>query len=167
MWLIPAAGVIACAAIINAARGGRYAIVSELPGHTRLWAALAFGLLALAWTLDPMKAAKWAGCYLFWAFLPWGRWFDLNHATTLPDRAPSWFERAVEKASGGDDNIAFAIRNALALLPAAILLSPFILALVAVQHGSYALGWAITKSRAIEAAEYFTGLGWGLALILL
>ncbi len=163
MWVLALIG----AAAVNAARGGRYAFVNRLPGHTRLYAALAFALLALAVTRDPARAALWGGCYLFWAVLPWGRWFDLNHATTLPDRAPSWFEKAVEKASGGDDNIAFAIRNALALLPAAILLSPFILALVAVQHGSCALGWAITKSRAIEAAEYFTGLGWGLALILL
>lgn len=159
--------VLIVASILNAARGGRYAVISQLPGHTRLWASLGFGLLALAWTLDPLKSLTWAGCYLFWAFLPWGRWFDLGHSPTLPDRPASWFEKAIEKVAGDDDHLAFALRNAVGLIPAAVLISPFIFALVAWQHASYAFAWFIAYRRAIEVAEYLTGLAWGAALVLL
>ena len=163
MWIFALVG----AALINAARGGRFAVVSALPGHTRLYASLAFALLALAWTRNPLAAITWGGCFLFWSWLPWGRWFDLNHSSTLPDRPPSWFECGVEAIAHDNDAAAFAIRNAVALLPAAILISPFILALVALQHASYAVGWALAPRRAIEAAEYLTGLAWGAALLLL
>ncbi len=163
MWII----WIVLASMINAARGGRYAIVNGLPGHTRLYASLAFACLALAVLHDPMQAATWGGCFLIWAWLPWGRWYDLNHSGTLPGRPANWFERGVEAIAGSDDGIAFAVRNAIALVPAAILISPFMLLLVAAQHVSYALGWWLRPRAPIAAAEYLTGCAWGVALVLI
>lgn len=168
IWI--AALAFACA--INAARGGRFPVINDLPGHTRLWATLAFVLLtgAVTWWRDAHWSTSliWGACYLAWAQLPWGRWFDLNHGS-LPDavpRPPSAFERFVERIAP-EDHSAFALRNAIGLIPAAVLISPFMLVLVAAQHAAYWIGWKASKTQPIAIAEYITGVAWGVAIMVL
>ena len=79
---------------LNRARGGGLG-ASALPGHPRLWVSTLLGL-AVAALIDPSTGAAVAASYLMWAWLPWGRWFDLGRSPKDPARSPSALTRAID-----------------------------------------------------------------------
>lgn len=150
-------------AVLNRVRGGGLG-GALLPGHPRLWVAPAIGVASLL-VGSPLQAVLVAACYLFWAWLPWGRWYDLGRLPP-PDRAPSWFERRLEELP--NDHARFAARNFAACLPAAVLVSPLFLLLPLAQAGAYELGWVWWETDGISpipVAELVTGAAWGVLII--
>lgn len=149
---------------LNRARGGGFG-ASALPGHPRLWVSTLLGL-AVAALIDPSTGAAVAASYLMWAWLPWGRWFDLGRSPKDPARSPSAFERAIEELFPGD-HIRFTVRNLIALMPAAILLGWWFLLIAPAQTLAYEAGWRVRPANPIGPAEIATGMLWGCALLLL
>lgn len=164
--LVFAAPIILAAAILNRVRGGGF-FGDRLPGHPRFYVAAAMGLLtppSLPWQYMPIVA----GCFLFWSWLPWGRWFDLgrlNPEILNGIRERTWFERAIEGVVGRSDHVCFAVRNLIAIIPAAIFISPIFMFLPAVQSAAYEIGWRYAPDRPIEIGELITGAAWGLLLV--
>lgn len=151
-----------CAAINHARGGGLWA--DRLPGHPRYYAAAAVALLTLV-TASPVVAIKVGVCFLLWSWLPWGRWYDLGRITDdWPARPPNRFERVVTDFARGNDHIAFLARNAIGLLPAAILVSPLFMFLSFVQVAAYEAGWRLTPKTPIRTGELLTGFGWGVMI---
>jgi hypothetical protein len=162
IWL---AALVIGGAAINRVRGGGCPFFSKLPGHTRLYAAAMLGLLALP--AGPIDAALVALCYLAWATLPWGHWYDLGALEGYPNRPLSPFEAIISRVAGGDDATAFTIRNVLGMLPAAVLLNPLFLILPAFQLAAYGAGWKMAPTGPIRVAEYLTGAIWGVFIWIL
>jgi len=150
----------AVCAIINHARGGGFG-AEHLPSHPRYYAAAAVALLTLL-TASPVTALTVGICFLAWAWLPWGEWYDLGR---LPDRwparTPNRFERTLTDFARGNDHIAFLVRNAIGLVPATLLVSPLFLLLAFVQVAAYEIGWRVTPKTPIRTGELLTGAAWG------
>lgn len=155
--ILLAALALACAVLNRARGGGLYA--EHLPGHPRLYVSVAVALLAMLVT-DPFQAAIVGGCYLAWSFLPWGRWYDLGR---LPDdfvaRKPNDFEILIGRLP--NDHVRFTVRNLIALLPAAALMSPLMLLLAPAQTAAYEIGWRTTPRVPTVTGEWITGALWG------
>ena len=147
--------LIVLCALINSARGGRFAFVQRLPGHSRLWAGGAMLALTLPFFGLPQAAAIAAG-YLIWSWLPWGHWYDLGYMPPI-DRPLNMFERVVDRLSWGDKS-AFLVRNCLGWLPSMILVSPLMFVMPFFQQACYESAWDWRGDyRAIAPAEYATG----------
>lgn len=162
IWL---AALVILGAAINRLRGGGCPFFSKLPGHTRFYAAALMGLIALP--AGPIDAALVALCYLAWAMLPWGHWYDLGALEGYPNRPMSPVETIVSRLAGGEDAIAFTIRNLVGMLPAAVLLNPLFLILPAFQLAAYGVGWKMAPRAPIRLAEYLTGALWGVFIWIL
>jgi hypothetical protein len=141
--------IIPWMAAVNALRGGRCSWANSLPWHTRLTATvLVIGALLL---VAPWKVALYlSACWLLWATLPWGEWYDLGH-----NGGNVWRDRAL-----------FFGRNLLALAPT-VLVNPLFLLVAVAQSAAYEIGWLFWRVNAIRMAEYITGLAWGIAFFLL
>ena len=159
--MISLAYFILTLAAINRARGGGCPFFSRLPGHTRFYAAALVAAVSFPWK-GPLDAALVGLCFLAWSWLPWARWYDLGALDGEPNRPETWLEAWIAKISFGQDAIAFTLRNLLALVPAAILLSPAFLLLAPFQTAAYGLGWRLDRAQAIRLAEYLTGAVWGV-----
>lgn len=164
--LLIAPAIILAAAVLNRVRGGGF-FGGRLPGHPRFYVAPAMG--GLAWlVLSWPMAIVFAACFLAWSWLPWGRWFDLGRLNPeILDgvRERTWFERAIEGVVGRSDHVCFAVRNLIAIVPAAILVSPIFMFLPAAQSAAYEIGWRYAPERPIEIGELLTGAVWGLLLV--
>jgi hypothetical protein len=153
-------GLCGAIAAINRLRGGGCPFFSKLPGHTRYYAAAlvaAVSFIAVGW----MDALLVGACYLAWALLPWGRWYDLGALEGYPNRPPTRFETLISRVAP-DDAVAFTLRNCIALLPAAALLHPLFLGLALFQTAAYGIGWKYSPAAPIRTAEYLTGAIWGV-----
>lgn len=149
-------------AFTNRMRGGGCPFISRLPGHPRFYAAGIVGALSMWWGL---VAALTAGaCFLAWSALPWGRWYDLGALEGHPNRPMSPFEALLERLTGEEDALTFTLRNLLALVPAAVLISPLFLTLALFQTAAYGVGWKMAPAAPIRLAEYLTGTLWGVFL---
>lgn len=155
--ILLAALAAACAVINRFRGGGLYA--DRLPGHPRFYAAVAVALVTML-VADPFQAAIVGGCYLAWAILPHGRWYDLDR---LPDdfvaRRPNDFEILIGRLP--NDHIRFTVRNLIALIPAAFLISPLMLLLAPAQTAAYEIGWRTTPRVPTVTGEWITGALWG------
>lgn len=152
-----AALALACAVLNRFRGGGLYA--EHLPGHPRFYVSAAIGImcwLVFGW----MTALAVAASYLAWSFLPWGRWYDLGR---LPDdfvaRKPNDFEILIGRLP--NDHVRFTVRNLIALLPAAVLMSPLMLLLAPAQTAAYEIGWRTTPRVPTVTGEWITGAMWG------
>jgi len=156
LLLIPAFSVL------NRIRGGGFGAYN-LPGHPRFYVTAVVGLLC--WPLYGwLTAAYIAVSYLAWSILPWGSWYGLGRFDH-PDE--SMFEKVVTRISFNDDHVAFTIRNFLGLLPAAVLIHPFMLMLAPIQTLLYELSWIKQPKTPITAAELLTGGMWGWIVVTL
>lgn len=159
--MISLAYFILTLAAINRMRGGGCAFFNRLPGHTRLYAAALVAAVSVVWK-GPLDGALVGLCFLAWSFPPWGRWYDLGALDDEPNRPETWFEAWIKKFAFGEDAVAFTLRNLVALMPAAILLSPAFVLLAPFITAAYGLGWKLDRARAIRLAEYLTGALWGV-----
>lgn len=148
--------VFAC---LNRLRGGGLG-ARHLPGHPRFYAAGLAGLAALPF-VGAIDAACVAVSYLAWAWLPWGRWFDLGR---LPlyyvRRTETPFEKLIGRLP--NDHARFTARNLIGLVPAAVLLSPLFLLIAPLQTAAYEAGWRTTPKTPTVTGEWITGILWGL-----
>lgn len=148
-----------------------------LPGRPLYYVAPVVGLLAL-FVLPPLAAAAFGLAYLIWGTLAWGRWYDLgrmpdNYNRVGQDLDP--YEAIVEKLSWGSDHVAMIWRHlmiapGLALVGFAIgdysvlFLAPVFAGFVVM---AYETAWQNDPAEPILSAEIFTGVIWGLLLIIL
>ncbi len=145
-------------ALINRARGGGL-YADRLPGHPRFYMAAATGLVTFPF-IGPWDAAVVAACWLVWAFLPWGRWYDLDRlADDYVQRKPNDFEILINRLP--NDHVRFTVRNLIALIPAAVMISPLMLLLSPVQTAAYEFGWRTTPKTPTVTGEWITGAAWG------
>lgn len=158
--------VILAGAILNLVRGGAFG-ADRLPGHPRYLAAAAFAVVALL-EVAPLEAAAFGLSFLAWAWLPWGRWFDLGR---MPDdyvdqvRPANWFEKTLGLLPS--DRLRFTARNLVGLLPAAFMIGPPLAwcAIALLQTAAYELAWRLYPAAPIRRAEFIVGAMWGGALI--
>jgi hypothetical protein len=153
-------------AIMNRIRGGGFG-AEKLPLHPRYYVTAALFGMFLAIT-GPLFALKVSVSYLMWCLPPWGRWYTMDWVPMQQgpmDRPPSWFEKAIEAVTVSQME-AFALRQIIGFVPAAILLTPWALLAAILTVGIYETSWWLApKNREIEAAELGSGVIWG-ALIL-
>lgn len=154
---------VICCAILNRIRGGGLG-GDKLPGHARFWVAPVFGLVAGAHGLAyiPIVAVG----YLFWAWLPWGRWYDLGRLPEgYPDTRPlSGFEQVVQKLP--NDYLRFTFRNGWGLIPLNMI-NPFFILMAPIMTVLYEISWRVRPKEPISLAEYLTGALWGIFLVVL
>jgi hypothetical protein len=158
--MIGLALLVPAIAAINRVRGGGCSFISSLPGHARFYAAAMVAAVS-ALVVGPIDGLVVGACYLAWALLPWGRWYDLGALEGYPNRPLSPVETIVNRLSGGEDAIAFTIRNLVGMLPAAALINPLFLILPAFQLAAYGAAWKWAPAAPIRLAEYLTGALWG------
>lgn len=85
--------IIPLAALANRIRGGGF-FASYLPGHARLWAAPAMGLLSVLAGAGWLEALAWGAGYFLWSTLPLNRWDSLGR--TVQTKEPTLLEDAIE-----------------------------------------------------------------------
>lgn len=148
--------------ILNRVRGGGF-YADKLPGHPRFYVTVVIGLLC--WPLYGWKMALYiAVSYLAWSLLPWGSWYGLGR---FDHEDESMFEKAITRMSFGNDHLAFAIRNVISLVPAAILINPWMFVLSPIQTMLYELSWIKRPATPITPAELLTGAAWGWLIVML
>lgn len=158
--LLPAAFMI-----LNMIRGGASKWISAIPGPTKVYVAVAIGLIC--WPLmSPWQAAGFGVGFLCAMSLGWGRWFDFGRFPVDPNRKSSWFELAIERVTPAWDWLRFLIRNLVCYLPLAYLVDWRLLALAPLQVGFYWIAWYLSPRDHITTAEALTGIAWGLAALL-
>ena len=153
-------------AILNRVRGGGFG-GDRLPGHPRLYVAAVVGVGSCS-VVPWHTAASAALVYLAWSLLPWGRWADLGrlapgHVDAV--RAPSRFEMLIGRLP--NDHVRFTARNALALIPAMILIHPAFILLSLAQTAAYEIGWELAPQRSFEPQELLTGALWAVFIVVL
>lgn len=150
-------------AVLNHMRGGGFG-ASILPGHPRFYAAPVVAFISFPF-VGPLDAFFVGISYLIWSLAPWGRFYDLGRLQ--PSYSPTeegWFEAGILKLAG-NDHIAFTLRNAICLLPAALLMGPSVMLLAPLITVAYEIGWRITPTAPIRTGELITGALWGAAII--
>ena len=153
-------------AILNRVRGGGFG-GDRLPGHPRYYVAAAVGAASCIF-IPWAEAVLVALCYLAWSLLPWGRWADLGrlHPDYVDEiRKPSGFEVLVGRLP--NDHVRFTARNAVALVPAVVLIHPAFCLLALAQTAAYELGWDMAPQRSYEPQELLTGALWAAFIVIL
>lgn len=145
-------------ALWNHIRGGGFGVDSWMKPHPRFYAAPVFGLMS--WSDWPTALIMAVG-YLFWAWLPWGRWADLNRFEEGYPwyREITWFEKILNHIP--TDALRFLVRNVIGLLPIAVLVNPLFLAMAPIQVLCYELGWKLEPKAPYRLAELMVGAIWG------
>ena len=94
---------------------------------------------------------------------------ELPDLGRLPDdatgRPASWFEKIVEKVTP-NDHAALGLRHVIFLLPAAVLVSPYLIAGAPLIVGLYEIAWRVRPQNPIVIAEILTGFAWGAAIVV-
>ena len=148
-------------ALINRARGGGL-YAEHLPGHPRYYMTVVVAAVTFPF-VGPIDAVVVALSWLAWAMLPWGRWYDLDRLPAdFKKSEPNQFELLINRLP--NDHLRFTTRNLIALLPAAVMISPFMLALALVQTLAYEIGWRTTPKTPTVTGEWITGAAWGAFL---
>jgi hypothetical protein len=176
--------VMFLSALVNRFRGGGV-IPLDLPGHRRFWSAPMIAAIA-AIVLDWRVALVFAACWLWWALLPWGRWYTIGRGERDWSGPPDGFERVIERIADAlapnmisfpyrwqvritSDHLALALRNVVALAPLAGLISiPAALIVMIGMSLAYEIAWQMVPEERGPTgwAEWATGAFWGLALIV-
>lgn len=176
--------IVVLFAVINRIRGG--GIIKNLPGNARYWvlpavsfsAGLAgvhshlFGWIGVDIVRAVLDDALFAGCWLAWCLPPWGPWIALGHEPyDFPQTgAIKWFEALIDRVTGGNPYLALGLREAIGLVPVALLFNPLYLLVAPLIVGCYTLGWTVRirlfkTVDAIAISELCTGAVWGAALV--
>lgn len=149
-------------ALLNRVRGGGFG-AATLPGHPRYWVTPFVALVCTA-AMPVVPACIAALCWLAWSLPSWGYLMTLGHYA--PDRDMSWVERTLLRVSGGHVWLAFIIRLAVGLIPAAVFVTPWaVLAAVPMWLG-YEAGWKWTPAAPIRTGELVAGAVWGVLFIV-
>lgn len=169
--------VTALAALVNRVRGGLWGDL--LPGHNRLWAAPAMGLLSALAGAGWVEAIAWGLGFLAWSAPAWGRWFDLGRGSNADPLSTSevcveWVAARLPTLGLHSDYVCLWVRHMLVLpclgavavlagswwLPA---LAPVFAALTVV---AYEIGRSQAFVKPLAIAELLTGCLWGAMLVL-
>lgn len=169
---------IPIAALINRVRGGLWGDV--LPGHGRVWAFPAMGLLSLLAGAGWLEAVVWALGYLVWSAPAWGRWYDLSRKPAS-DEPPSKTELIVEAIASRlptlglhPDYACLFVRHmlvlptlvALALLTGPWWLPAFAFVFAALTVVAYEIGRLQSWFLPLVVAEPLAGAVWGALLLI-
>ena len=169
-YLVAAAAVLVSAGI-NRLRG------MGISG-SRVYASVAFGVLAGLLALDWRWGVAVGLGFLHWGAYSWGRWFDMDSLPVGWNREgdePSTFEKAIESISFGSKRLAMFWRMAFGILPIGMALSwvcgwGWLLAIpVFAFFGALAYQIAVWIRKGkdfIPLAEILTGVVWGILLVL-
>lgn len=177
--LLVAVLVGALAAAINRVRGGGL-FAPILPGHPRLWAAPAMGLLSLLAGAGWLEAAAWGLGYLVWSAPAWGRWYDLGRKPvsieplSVTEGVVEWLAARLPTLGLHPDYVCLFVRHML-VLPCLVavaftggpgwlpVLAPLFAAAVVV---AYEIGRRQSFVKPLAVAEILAGLPWaGLLLV--
>lgn len=168
--------VVLCAALINRLRGGGL-VAPYLPGHARLWAAPAMGLLSALAGAGWLEAVAWGLGYFVWSTLPINRFDVLGR--TVQTKQPTLLEDALENLAWNMHlpyyHGPMFIRECLGILPCltavSILAGPwwlwslaplYALAAVAVTEAAHHL----RPGKFRPVAEPLVGAIWGLLFLV-
>ena len=159
----------------NGVRGGEWSnVFARLPGHTAIYVAILYGLIAafmFGWIPGLITAVGY-----FIAIIPgWGMWFDLNREDERNKLDKRWntpYVKFFRTISGGNDLIAMMWRYGLFFIPFAIatwIYNDANTSHMVLWHGvfgglSYQIGWWLhdinPKIPPIRTAEYLVGAIW-------
>lgn len=160
--------VVMLSTLINHVRGGGglfgaavSGAIGRIPGRPIYYTWVLMGLVA--WLVVPWQyAITTALTNLTWGLLPWGRWFRIGARPRKEEH--DWFTDAVEQIGGDDDFFCFALRNAVALMPAALLIfapMPALSGLIFLQPLAYLGVQVFSGDDNIGWCELLTGAIWG------
>lgn len=170
--------VLVLAALINRVRGGGL-FAPVLPGHPRLWAAPAMGLLSVLTGAGWQEALAWGLGYLAWSAPAWGRWFDLGRGSnadplSATEAVVEWLAARLPTLGLHPDYVCLWVRH-MAVLPCLVavallggpgwlpVLAPLFAGLVVL---SYEIGRRQSFVKPLAVAEILAGLPWaGLLLV--